>query len=80
MINRAGQVWRKTAQRASDIIVISSSAESRKLGLKTGQTLTSGTNHTIARFLHKTSSFDIETWYEPENDRWEEKAFFTRTA
>jgi hypothetical protein len=80
MIDRTGQVWRKTQSRASDIVVVTSTQEARKLGLKTGITHVNGTTHLIVRFLHKTNRFEIETWYESDTDTWEKKAFFTRTA
>jgi len=80
MRDRTGQVWRKGNAKASDIIVIASSEESRLLGLKTGQTLTKGTNHVIVRYLFKERMFEHQTWYESDTDRWEDKIGFTRTA
>ena len=80
MRDRTGQVWRKGQSKTSDIIVISSSEESRKMGLKTGIALTKGTNHVIVRFFFNNRTFEQESWYEPDSDRWEDKIGFTRTA
>lgn len=80
MRDRTGQVWRKGQAKASDIIVIASTEESRMLGLKTGTTLTKGTNHIIVRFLFKERTFENQTWYESDSDPWEDKIGFTRTA
>ncbi len=80
MRDRTGQVWRKGPARVSDIVVVSSSEEARQLDRRTGEALTKGTNHLIVRFFFKNRSFEQESWYEPDSDRWEDKIDFTRTA
>jgi hypothetical protein len=80
MRDRTGQVWRKDSALASDIIVIASTEEAQMLGTRTGQTLTKGTNHVIIRFLFREWTFEHQTWYEPDTDRWEDRVDFMRTV
>lgn len=79
MIDRTGQVWRKTGgnrDRKYDAVILSSSSKTNKENLE-------GTLHTMVRVFHGGPDVrlgEVETldWYEPVQDPWEKNRNLTR--